>query len=84
MLMTRASTTCLLSPELGFSGSTPAFLTVLSAQAVRGNREVDSVRAPIHPTLEQISWRLVAMAFAGVSHRNTWHFRILVSLSLAT
>lgn len=24
-----------------------------------------------HLTLEQISWRLVAMAFAGVSHRNT-------------
>lgn len=36
------------------------------------------------PTLEQISWRLVAMAAAGVSHRNTWHFRTRVFLSLAT
>lgn len=35
-------------------------------------------------TLEQISCRLVAMALAGVSQRNTWHFRILVFLSLAT
>lgn len=35
-------------------------------------------------TLEQISWRLVAMASAGVSHRNTWHFNTRVFLSLAT
>lgn len=82
--MTWLSTACLLLPELDFPGSSPALLIVLSAQAVRRNREVDSVRALTHLTLEQISWRLVAMAFAGVSHRNTWHFRILVSLSLAT
>lgn len=35
-------------------------------------------------TREQISCRLVAMALAGVSQRNTWHFRILVFLSRAT
>lgn len=39
---------------------------------------------PEQLTREQISCRLVAMALAGVSQRNTWHFRILVFLSLAT
>lgn len=39
---------------------------------------------PMGLTLEQISWRLVAMAAAGVSQRNTWHLSTRVFLSLAT
>lgn len=60
-----------LLPELDLNVPTPVLPHPFPCSAVRKKKSGLNSSALTHLTLEQISWRLVAMAFAGVSHRNT-------------